>query len=130
LYLLVLLVVMLVLVVVSWALCLVLFWLGLLPLALVELYSVSRLLGCSCVILILSLFVLLVCLVRWRFVWLGALDVFWARLKKLGQFGNDLPRLFFHFDIFPAGGIKSPCEVHHIASIYYLNWLSVGLKVY
>jgi hypothetical protein len=130
LYLLVLLVVLLVLVVVSWALCLVLFWLGLLPLALVELYSVSRLLGCSCVILSLSLFVLLVCLVRWRFVWLGALDVFWARLKKLGQFGNDLPRLFFHFDIFPAGGIKSPCEVHHIASIYYLNWLSVGLKVY
>ena len=126
----VVLVVLRVLVVIYWALCLVVFWFGLLPLALVVLYSVSRLLGCPCVIFILCLLVLLIWLVRWRFVWLGALDVFWARLKKLGQFGNDLPRLFFHFDIFPAGGIKSPCEVHHIASIYYLNWLSVGLKVY
>jgi hypothetical protein len=130
LYLLILLVVLLVLVVISWALCLVLFWLGLLPLAPVVLYSVSRLLGCPCVICILYLLVLLICLVRWRFMWLGALNVFWARLKKLGQFCNDLPRLFFHFDIFPAGGIESPCEVHHIASIHYLNWLSASLKVY
>ena len=130
LYLLVLLVVLRILVVIYWALCLVVIWLVLLPLAPIVLYSVSRHLGCPCVLFILCLLVLLIWLVRWRFVWLGALNVFWARLKKLGQFCNDLPRLFFHFDIFPAGGIKSPCEVHHIASIHYLNRLSASLEVY
>ena len=53
--------------------------------------------------------VLVVCLVRWRFVQLGALNVFWAGLKKFGQLCNDLPRLFLQFDVFPTGGIESPC---------------------
>jgi hypothetical protein len=128
--LLVLLVVLFVLVMIYWALCLVVVWFVLLPLALVVLYSVFRHLGCPCVSFILCLLVSLIWLVRWRFVWLGALNVFWARLKKLGQFCKDLPRLLFHFDIFPAGGVESPCEVHHIASIHYLNWLSASLVVY
>jgi hypothetical protein len=128
--LLVLLVVLFVLVVIYWALCLVAIWLVLLPLAPVVLYSVSRHSCCPCVPSIMRLLVLLLWLVRWRFVWLGALHVFWARLKKLGQFCDDLPCLFFHFDIFPTGGVESPCEVHHIASIHYLNWLSASLVVY